>query len=1690
MASNVSKDIIDESSGDITIPAVQARQFSLGQTIKDDHLRQANDHYGQTFTDLNNIFAQPILDKQNQQSVTLHYQKVCDHLNSWKMYLENYILNNGLDQHVAKLHLTQVMDKLKSCDMIYRQYLDFCVKEADISYISKRSISHSSKSKSSSSSYRRLEKSRMLKLEALQERELAAQKQRLAEMKAKFKEQQAQLLDELASDRDSSNSVLDVDTVISARDVTFRRSTEAHTSAYFSTFCSSFPQAEPNTITTVSSLPPGPVYTNSSQQITSVLPPLTRPVGPYFPHPTISNALCTNTATIPSFIPPYMSSSQLPHPTVMRQPSLPSPNVIHHQAASKDDLYLLGRNIQQEFRLPALDKVEFAGDPLEYHAFIRSFYNTIGRLTSDPSTLLAQLFAHCKGEAYEVIKHLRMADDPAQAFHAAKDTLEFHFGNRSLIISTFIKQLTEGPKIRVNDVKGLCKLSSQMRNCSIVFDNWNAGNLLDAPAYLVAIFERLPPNMRTDYVMNGTWTSFTIPSFNHLLKFIESRARLYNTFYGRTLAELATKSSGHKGYINKRPSKFSTFTTLSTPKSEPNFKQNYNKTNNSGKNGKSALFCYLCKGDHILMRCNKFKEKSISNRRQFVKDQSICFNCMSSKKHFSSSCPSEKRCLKEGCGGLHHTLLHLEQVAKQPALHQSRSKEPLHAPQTETTSVNSMSVLNTLCPVRLMAVAVEIHLPDASDKKKTIAFLDLGSQRSFCSTRLAKSIGLSGKPERCMIRTTNGVVVHTGEGVSFRLNGVNNTNIVEVHNALTFDKIPDVRDSLPKPDIIDKYPHLDGLKFPDIDGDVELLIGADTLGNCPFTDSRVGPPGTPGALLTCLGWCLFGKDPSMKSDNNSLNYINTSVPMISDLQNLQSDVAVNFISTTLPLLSFNDTSCDTCMSPQSLPEEDHNLQEEEIACDNSQTPTIDNHELYCKIITKPEVTDSKDAEFATKYIEKLDEYIKNGYAEQIPEDELAPTERTWFIPHHATRQSKFCVVFDSSAEFDGKSLNKNLLSGPDFNNSLVGVLLRFRLNPIAVSCDIRQMFHRILVKREDTQSLRFLWFPTHDLTKPVYQFRMLSHAFGTTCSPSIATFALRKVAEDNLSNADPTAVRCICFNFYVDDGLFSKDTVEETSTLVRQTTDLLATGGFHLTKFLSNEPEVLQCVPEEDKAPVAHALELGDDAVSRTLGLNWNAATDQFVVIVRIQERPSTRRGILSMVSQIFDPLGCNRPKGFTPSTFQLHVFCDASSFAYGTCAYLKIIDDAGNIHTAFVKGSSRVAPKKVVTIPRLELTAAVAATELELNEVITDVFFYTDSMTVLRMINSRSERFKTFVANRLNTIHLLSQPRQWHHVDTKSNPADIASRGLMPDKRHKADCWFKGPSFLRSKEPLRNSHISETIEDSEICSEVKVNYNEISYKDKNSIIQQPGLMVLLKRYSKFERLISSVIWLQRFKTYMIGKLLHRSDSPVTGCFTVAERENATIDIVKLIQADSLSAEFCYFKDMMSSGPPPSDRKRLKSPFAKELLQCNPYVADGILRVGGRLRQSELQPDQRNPVILPPYHHATKLLIDYYHCEHGHCGSNQVQAYLLQKYWILHLQSAVAKVLRECMPCKIRSARPGKQWMSDMPAVRLCTGNRPFFHSFVDYFGHIKVKLGRSEHKRYGVIVTCLSTRAIHLEVA
>ena len=154
----------------------------------------------------------------------------------------------------------------------------------------------------------------------------------------------------------------------------------------------------------------------------------------------------------------------------------------------------------------------------------------------------------------------------------------------------------------------------------------------------------------------------------------------------------------------------------------------------------------------------------------------------------------------------------------------------------------------------------------------------------------------------------------------------------------------------------------------------------------------------------------------------------------------------------------------------------------------------------------------------------------------------------------------------------------------------------------------------------------------------------------------------------------------------------------------------------------------------------------------------------------------------------------------------QLHFFADASERAYGVVAYLRV-DYIGKVLCNFLIGKSRLAPIKSTSIPRLELEAATLAAKLnkmmlsELNKPKWKTFLWTDSMTVLYMINNSSKRFPTFVANRLAKINELSEPSQWRYVNSSLNPADDASRGIETSKLKQNSLWINGPDFLKYSE-------------------------------------------------------------------------------------------------------------------------------------------------------------------------------------------------------------------------------------------------------------------------------------------------
>ena len=316
------------------------------------------------------------------------------------------------------------------------------------------------------------------------------------------------------------------------------------------------------------------------------------------------------------------------------------------------------------------------------------------------------------------------------------------------------------------------------------------------------------------------------------------------------------------------------------------------------------------------------------------------------------------------------------------------------------------------------------------------------------------------------------------------------------------------------------------------------------------------------------------------------------------------------------------------------------------------TPKLpDNKALALRRLLKLKSRMENDPRYRRDYTAFMQDLIEKGYAEKVREDQQ-PSEdgRRWYIPHHGVyhpkKPEKIRVVFDCSATYMGQSLNKHLLQGPDLTNSLVGVLFRFRQEAIAFMCDLEAMFHQFKVAEKDRDFLRFYWWENGDTTKKPVEFCMTVHLFGAASSPGCSNFGLKRAANDYESEFGSDAANLIRNYFYVDDGLKSVATIPEAVSLIQNTMNICAKGGMRLHKFISNSKEVIATIAPEDRAKGVKDLDLHSDVlpVERALGIHWCVESDTFQFRIILQDRPLTRRGILSTVSSVYDPLGFLAP--------------------------------------------------------------------------------------------------------------------------------------------------------------------------------------------------------------------------------------------------------------------------------------------------------------------------------------------------------------------------------------------------------------------------------------------------------------
>ncbi|KAF4531529.1 hypothetical protein B566_EDAN019551, partial [Ephemera danica] len=250
----------------------------------------------------------------------------------------------------------------------------------------------------------------------------------------------------------------------------------------------------------------------------------------------------------------------------------------------------------------------------------------------------------------------------------------------------------------------------------------------------------------------------------------------------------------------------------------------------------------------------------------------------------------------------------------------------------------------------------------------------------------------------------------------------------------------------------------------------------------------------------------------------------------------------------------------------------------------------------------------------------------------------------WYLPHHPVihprKPGKVRVVFDCACQSQKVSLNSQLLTGPDIVNSLIGVLLRFRQYAYVVTADVESMFHQVKVPENDRDAFRFLWWEEGNYTKSIKLYRMTVHLFGAASSPFCASFALNTALKEHMTESDNIHITTAERAFYVDDCLYSADTPEGLHQFVTRVKDALSAGGFHLTKWSSNVSGILAGIPPEEVAEDRLDVDLQPSSLRRTLGVQWDMLTDQFMFHVDSQTGVLTKRSMLSYIASLYDPLG------------------------------------------------------------------------------------------------------------------------------------------------------------------------------------------------------------------------------------------------------------------------------------------------------------------------------------------------------------------------------------------------------------------------------------------------------------------
>ena len=1036
----------------------------------------------------------------------------------------------------------------------------------------------------------------------------------------------------------------------------------------------------------------------------------------------------------------------------------------------------------------------------------------------------------------------------------------------------------------------------------------------------------------------------------------------------------------------------------------------------------------------------------------------------------------------------------------------------------------------------LLAV-VPVTIKNGDLKLNTYALLDSGSEATLIVSSAAKKINIDGPTEDITLATFHGEDPSIEvKKVQFSIASRDGSSLFETTQSLVVPKINISKQKCHWPSVKKEWPHLADLMLPAVDSShVNVLIGRDVVGAHDVFEQKRPPKGAAGpeAILIPFGWCVVGPVPSSAFRKGQHPILNVNAIHPRDDNQLAENVSqmwktesFGILPPSEPVRSQIDKTALALL--QSTIRHIGDRYEVGLMWKSDNITLPDNRSSALRQFRALQRRFIKDPSYAEKYDKVISEYISLGHARKTEEDDKGTPGRVWYLHQHGVtsphKPDKVRVVFNCSARYLNTSLNEVLMKGPDLLTSMVGVLLRFRQHPVPVAGDIEKMYHQVKVPAADQSSLRFFYCKPGSQQIDTYQ--MTVHVFGAISSPTSCLFALKRTAQDQRETY-PIAAAMIDQNTYVDNLLYSAETEEEATRNAHYFKTACLHGGFKVVQWMSTSRQLLATVaPAELSTPFLN-LDLDKLPVERTLGvhLDWNS--DHF--LFKFVSRPvTTMREALREMSSVHDPLGLicvltisvrilfqdiwraglewdeELPASLRDAwaswakemaavenlriprcirltvklkNFELHAFSDASELGFGAGVYGRVTHENGQISIRLLMGKARVSPLRQLSIPRLELQGAVMAARIvstlkkELTVLISKTTYWTDSQTVLQWLRSTTCRYHAFVAHRVTEILDGADPRQWRHIPGELNTADDASRGIPASSLTANHRWLTGPSFLELTPDLWPADLSVG-EPSPSDPEV----SPVQWVGVHTIIEPHYLIKLGRKESSFERLKRLVGWYRRFLHNYPDKGQKKLSQT---WLTVPELRDAVTLLVKVDQRHYFLRELITLK------------KSKPVPAASEVCQLSPVLdIHGVMRVGGRLVNGKFSEDSKHPIILHHRSALAKLIVMDLHCQLAHSSADRVINDLRHRYYVLRIGVVVRSVLNRCVRCKRLFSRPQPPLMAALPASRLRSHLPPFHSVGIDYFGPLTVIMFRRQVKRYGVLFTCLTTRANHIEIA